>query len=365
MARKKAKRRAGPKNIKRGVPKSVKRRLDVQLKEMDGQRPPLSEQPYDPSEGATQSMLSDWQQCRERAKLYLAGWRAPESKEALEFGSLFHWLLEHAYKMVIAGDIVGWKQAVAAFEGLLAEYMKIYNEKANQWSLGPQTMELLCAQAEGVWPQYCRHWYKDWDLKKTKWLELEGVFDVKWDAPGGQHRLRGMRDGVIRRKDGLWWLETKTKGVWSQDTLERTLGNNFQNLFYILAGELTVAEMGSDETIEGVLYNIVRRPQIKPGKDGDLKAYVERIQADTQERPDFYYNRLELTYPAKRRKQFRADLDAIFSDFKEWWAGKLRHYCDRGSCEGRKWNCQFIDACNKGHLRNYRQDGRLFVELEG
>jgi hypothetical protein len=319
----------------------------------------LADQPYDYSEGTTQSLIGTWLDCRKRAKLTLAGYRSRRPSEPLEWGSMVHYLLEHVYKLTIAGQVSGWKDAIDAFEPLLADYMELWRKQMSESSLAPQEMERLSAMAEGVWPQYCRHWHKDFTT--VKWLELEGVFDEVWEH---EHRLRGMRDGVIERRDGLWWLETKTKGQWSQDTLERTLGINFQNLYYILAGELAAERLGTGKRVRGVLYNIVRRPQIKPGKDGNLKAYVDRLKADTQERPNFYYNRMELTYPESVRKQFRDDLRMILAEFRAWLDGDMPTYMQRFACEGRKFNCPFINACNKRHLRDYLRDGRLFNELE-
>ena len=98
---------------KRVVSKSMKRRLKVQrrAKAEPEMRPCLADQPYDYSEGTTNSMQSDWQDCRHRAKLKLEGYRREKTSEALEFGSLFHSILEHAYGRVITGEIKGWKQA--------------------------------------------------------------------------------------------------------------------------------------------------------------------------------------------------------------------------------------------------------------
>ena len=56
-------------------------------------RPPLAEQPYDYSEGTTNSLQTAWQDCRQQCRFQLDGWAAPQSTESLEFGNLFHYLL--------------------------------------------------------------------------------------------------------------------------------------------------------------------------------------------------------------------------------------------------------------------------------
>ena len=69
------------------------------------QRPPLAEQPYDINEGITQSMLATWTHCRQNARYVLDGWQPRGSTEALEYGTLFHFLLEHLYSATRAGEI--------------------------------------------------------------------------------------------------------------------------------------------------------------------------------------------------------------------------------------------------------------------
>ena len=361
-----AAKRVGPKKKKaKKFPSATEADRVLARTEALEDRPMLKDRPYVYSDGTTQSLLGTWLDCRKRARLYLDGYRMKKTSVPLEWGSMMHFLFEHVYKMTIAGEVASYKDAIEAFEPLLQRYIETWQAHVTESSLAPQEMELLAAMADGVWPQYCKHWADD--FKKVKWMELEGVFDEAWEPEdcSGPHRLRGMRDGVIDRKDGLWWLETKTKGQISEGMLERTLGFNFQNLFYILAGELAAKRIGSKKRVQGVLYNIVRRPQIKPDKKtNDLKAYVERLREDTQTRPNFYYMRMELTYPDSVRKQFRADLSAILQEFRSWLDGGMPTYMQRFACEGRKFNCAYIDACNKRHMRGYLRDGRLFNELE-
>ena len=328
-------------------------------------RPPLKDLPYCYEEGVTNSMLSDWQDCRYRSKLLRAGWRASESTESLEFGSLFHYLLEHGYKAVIAGEIRSWQDAIEAFEPMLAKYLALYETRRNSSSLAPQVMELLAAQAEGVWQQYCRHWHHDFKQAKTHWLELEGTFDEVWNPPSGSgpHRLRGKRDGMREAKTGLILFESKTKGQWDDKTLSLGLAYDRQLHFYQLANALTMARLGMKKRITAALYNVIRRPQIAPGKNGDLKAYVQRISADAEARPDFYFWRADLEFEQPAIDEFARELQHMLIDFRACSRGEIPEYRNRSACLGRKFNCRYIAACAKRHMRNYTQDGRLFPEL--
>lgn len=318
----------------------------------------LAEEPYRIEDGVTQSLLSDWVGCRQRCRYSLDGWRAPSSKEGLEFGSLFHWMLEQAYTLVRSREIRSVRAAIDAFEPLLKRYMGRYEQRRNESSLAPQTMELLAAQAEGVWAGYCMMWKHD--FTKRKWISLESKFDVQFMD---MFRLRGMRDGLFQNGKDLWLLETKTKSRWDPNELAMTLGFDFQNLYYLTATTLELEAAGKPSKIDGVLYNVIRRPQIKPDKDNNLAAYVKRIKEDVQVRPDFYFSRSENTYLQRDQRAFRDELFAKLCEFRQWLEEELPTYKNEQACVGR-WACSYIKACSTGSLRGYTQDGRMFEELE-
>jgi hypothetical protein len=323
-------------------------------------RPLLADQPYDISEGITQSMLATWTHCRQNCHYYLDGWRPEGSTEALEYGTLFHFLLEHVYSAVRAGEITSAKQAIAAFEKLVKRYVKKHKNRIVGTSLDLPKFELMLTQAEGTWPGYCRMWKNDF-TRAVKWRELESVFDVEFHG----FRLRGMMDGLREVKKQLQLLENKTKGRWNQDSLDRKLGFDFQNQYYLLAANLSLATRGVDRTLDTVLYNVIRRPEIKPDKSGSLGKYLKRLREDVASRPNFYFVRREAFYGKKRRAEFEKQLLAKLMGFTRWIAGKELTYRNEEACIGR-YTCKYLECCGAGdgRMRRCKRNGRLFEELE-
>jgi hypothetical protein len=290
-------------------------------------------------------------ECRERAKYVLDGWEAPRSKAALIFGSLFHWLLEMHGNAIMNGD-GGFTED--EFDDLESDWL---DENPPAEADNPQGMEEHLAMARALFGAYADH-YKKEDEKGINWVELESEFDVDFEG----HRLRGKRDGLLRwkkdKKGKLWLLETKTASRIDESTMNEKLGFDFQNLFYTIATEEEVGEK-----IGGILYNVIRKPQIK-NTTGDLQEYYQRMYTDVRKRPEFYFKRFKVNITEKRKKIFRAELELKLSEFFEWAQGEGRHYRNEASCISR-WKCEFLSACNSLSMRGFNQTRELFSELDG
>jgi len=352
--------------------KKKKRRAPAPIKP----RPPtLVEKPYVVADGITQSLLSSFVDCRVQCKFSLLGWRREQTKDSLEYGSLFHFLLETLYECIRTGSITHsddalvdgpwWRKTLKTWRAKMAP---IADAGATQ-----QT-EFCIAQARGVWKGYVRRYPEDFDQKR--WLELEGVFDVTWNG----FRLRGRRDGMMRICKELWLLETKTKAQIAHDAIEGVLAYDFQNLFYITANQAELLAKNEDSRIAGVKYNIIRRPNHKL-KDGEsLPDYSARIAEDVLVRPDHWFVRYEVAYPDSILKRHQQELLWKLRSFKQWWefdqkhraagppdgnigmASLLETYRNEAACQ-KRWYCTYIPMCG-GDKTPYNQDGILFEELE-
>jgi len=173
--------------------------------------------------GVTQSILSLFGDCRFAAELMLQGWGSPSPRRALQFGSLFHALLENWYAASIArrGSDPG---------EIFRATAKAWEKKAAIAGDDPQEIQTDLGMASVMFPGYCKRWEKE-DAKK-KWIAVESLFDYQKFS----YRLRGKMDGAFKAKDGsVWLLETKTTSVISDEQLQLQLAFNFQNLFYLLA----------------------------------------------------------------------------------------------------------------------------------
>ena len=318
-------------------------------------------------DGVTQTLLATYKQCRTQAAKWLAGWEKPGFSEPLTFGNATHAVLEDLYnhyrvnKPPKITGLRGKKRVEPIVEevaGLgkvwLAKWLK--HERANL-SMDPkhaQYLEYIEAVLPHVLPHYVRMWGIDDFYGGRTWLELESKFAVDFHGIP----LRGLRDGVYSKK-GLMLLENKTKGQIDQHTLSDTLSFDFQNLFYITATNLDVARH-----INGVLYNIIRRPQLRLKKNEQYAELLVRIGEDIAARPDHYFVRYPLTYNKTRQKLFVKQLGYAIDEFHEWLCGNLKTFPNEFACVGR-YTCQYLQACAQNSNTGYTKRQVLFPELEG
>ncbi len=299
---------------------------------------------WSPDVGITQSMLASWQQCRRRSSFELAGYQAvpPGPPVALLYGELIHALLEELYRRM-AGGVPD--ESGAPVDEIRARYASEFSSGAAM-----ETIEHWCAVAGAVAQCYEAHYTEDGEWG---WIASEHEFDYRL----GPHRLRGKIDGLFRAKDGsLWILETKTRGQMPAG-LDESLTFDLQNLFYALAVKGTWGEAP-----QGVLHNVVRRPQLKVRKDENLQDLTERIIKDVPDRPEFYFRRFEISLDPDLER-FRRELLWKLQEFMNWRAGALATWRNETGCVGRGF-CRYLRACASGSLAGYRQRDSLHHELE-
>ena len=340
--------------------------------------------------GISQSMLQAWLSCKKKVHLSLEGWQHELPKESLIFGSLYHDILEHHYNSIIQN-----KKPLENIDEFLSEWK---TEILKKETIDAQRLEFFQAMAKQLFSEYIKFWKED---LKRNWIGLETKFDVKFN----DIRLRGMRDGVFRnKKKELWLLETKTKSQFSEDELTKALDFDFQNLYYITATE---AETG--EEVQGVLYNIIRKPQSKareiPVRDNDgfkivldkkskeriylktgkprqqggdnfflktrpetPKEFGERISKDIEDRPEFYFVRYQITYSKRQKQLFKEELTKMLGDFEEWFYSKDRasrsYRGNSQACYGR-FACEFLQMCGSGSSVGYSRNRKHMSELGG
>jgi hypothetical protein len=301
--------------------------------------------------GVTQSMIGDFQQCRQACRNRLDGWETPSSRRALDFGTMWHkadelWRTDCKARSMKPEDAEAWWATFG--ETWMAE----------QIGLGkpPDDVSEDIAMASALWPVYIAKWYAA-DTQRD-WYELERVFDVPWRG----YRLRGKRDAMFRLPHGkgwhYWLYETKTKGQIDEEDIKATLMYDFQNLDYCLAAHI---EQGI--TISGVLYNVIRRPGQKNTRG--LPDLVAKIRKAAEAEPDYFFKRFEVTYPPEVIKDFEDNqLKPRLDEFRAWLDGKMATVRNERACIGR-YNCEFISACSAKSMAGYVRTRQLFSELLG
>jgi len=310
---------------------------------------------YKLSDGVTQSILGNFVQCRELAFKTLNEWEKPGVSRPMEWGNIFHRLDQLWCEEIRRQQLLKRKNIKINTGKIFTDYEAEYRKVALKSGTDMAIVEEDFAMAEPVWDHYTYYWERE--EYKRKWLGLESTFDVQFAG----YRLRGQRDGVfeIHKKASLWLKETKTKGKISVDSILAALGFDFQNLFYI-----TASEVETGRKIKGVLYNIVRRPGLKRGKDS-LTEYCNRIFDHIEADPEHYFKRFEITYSKEVVEDFQQnELPAKLHEFYMWLNGKLPTYKNQRACMGQ-WYCQFLKACGQRNMRGYKQTAKLFRELTG
>jgi hypothetical protein len=324
----------------------------------------LRVKPYNVEDGITFSLQSTFGDCRQRAKLHLEGWRRESSKEALEFGSLMHRLLEQMGKGVIAGTVSNVGHCLDLLEVELEQWYKDRVESGRASAAEIDQTQKIIAKARGVWPAYCEHYAKT-DLKRGTWMELEGVFDVQWRG----FRLRGRRDGMRRKNNVPRLFETKTKSQIAENDIVEGLVFDPQCLYYIVANRVELAQRKSrTKPLTSVDYNIIRSPgEKRTAKDATWDDYAKRIRDAIETKGSaYYFYRFEATYTEKQIAEFEDRLEQKLHEFKDWWEGRGRHYWndgEGGACR-KKWTCEFVPICAGLPTSGFHQEGRLFEELE-
>lgn len=329
---------------------------------------------YDPArDGVTFSLLSTFKNCREKAKNILEGWTSDKTTLAITFGNLCHEMLRRTYTDHRNKAFTGRPspQYIEAQLDELEALWKQENPRADAEDL--EHLELAMLLLHAVLPMYFKHWKSDFDSKK--WERLEAEFRVPIDVNAYINRFgerhfapmayrsfkRGKIDGSYRggAKNRVRLFETKTRARINDDTTGNILPFEMQVNIYL--GALVDVEK---EYPSGVLYNIIRKPQLRVKKNESLKQFADRVAADVKERPDWYFVRLQMDMSKKEIKAGMQDIEGVMADFLAWWNGDAPHYKNSGHCETWFGPCPFLKKCSSGDTTGLYIRKHVFRELE-
>ena len=308
-------------------------------------------------DGVTQSLLAMFLACRQKARFYLQGWNSRFVSNALMYGALGHGMLELAYKDVLGGKLksVPAKAAIVQYSKAVEKEWLRENPKVKGETI--EQLETSLALLEETLPRYFAFWKKD--FKDVKWKGLEKQFDILVDVGGVKIRIRGKKDGRFTLRNELWVLETKTKSMINEQDLVDALSLDLQVNLYLWADWAEYKEMPT-----GVLYNIIRKTAIKPRTNETIPQYARRVGEDMDDRPEFYFVRLEVPILKQDMLAFKAELAGLLGDFKAWCDGKAPHYKNPHSCVTKYGKCEYLAACAQGDFSNLVKRDRVFKELE-
>lgn len=263
--------------------------------------------------GVSQSLLQKFVVCQDRFhKATVLGMRETNRKEAMEFGSLFHKLIELG---AIMQDYSHAKLLMTMTDFTRKRYPS------------PES-ELLSKIAIAQYFKY-REWYAN--KPKYKYIKAEPVFNESYPLPavnfepneeiriripsGIKIPLRGRIDGVIEQHGGMWIEENKTKSRVDLTLLQDTIHANIQVMFYAVCSQLKYGR-----PCNGVIYNVIRKPALRQRVKEPNSEFIKRIEEDIDERPDWYFNRLSYEFQRHQVTRWeREELQPLLMRVYLWW----------------------------------------------
>lgn len=218
--------------------------------------------------GISQSGLNRFLECRRKAQLAVEGWKLKRKSGALRFGSIWHSCLEFCYRLesTAAGTPPTPENIADLRKALTKEY------EANAGLASAEEMEETTSDIEvaiTILQAYIVHYPAD--FKKKQWIGIEEKFELPYKGK----TLLGFLDGTyLLGKTETWLMETKTKGRIMESMVDM-LHFDFQSLYYVHLYFLKHRVFP-----KGILYNIVRKPQLKRSAKEDLDQFCKRLATD-------------------------------------------------------------------------------------
>jgi hypothetical protein len=258
-------------------------------------------------DGVTYSFLDEWLLDREQARLsYVEGWSSSGLAVPLDFGLAFHDCLEWIAK---------GRSPKTIKKKILDPYFERRMQSKNKLRPDEVTkLRELLATVKVLFEEYA-HFYSDTD-KDFQYIFQEESFKVDHPLPSGHTMpLRGRWDAVYKENGKIWLMENKTKGQIDEEGILASLPFDLQTMLYVYCLEKHLGQK-----VEGVLYNVIRRPGLRRKKTEQIEEFVDRIQDDVVKRPEHYFMRWRVEFlPEDITNWVSRSLDPILEQVMQWW----------------------------------------------
>ncbi len=307
--------------------------------------------------GITQSLIRSFRKCKYQTYLgYVRGLAPKKMPKGLLFGQIGHFILEEYYRQMQKDVSQYFPVAFCDFQ--IEKFLLEYHDMVS--SQNPDELEKTLCEVQNLTEGYLNY------IEQTKESDVWEIVEVEkeFKVPYRDTFLRGKIDLILRNKkrDTLWILDHKF--LWSRaDVMQigSLLKYDVQcNLYSYVAIQL-------DLPIKGVLYNIIKKPQLRQKKTEDLKDYGERIYQDTCNRPKEYFYRLTNPIVISELLDWEKDfLQPTIDGIKSW---------EENNFSPRQLNddnlitvygpSTFFNYIVLGQTYDYKQKEKVFPELEG
>lgn len=313
------------------------------------------------NDGVTQSMIATILACPAKAK-----WRyrellaSPPSRGvgALDFGDLFHRALDQLHQRAQAQSIELVDQmADDCINKVKADDLALIRSSVSDLD-AEQDLEIRTGMARAVMHEYVKQYPTDFD--PNFWVAIEEQFQASYQYDQTPIKVLGKYDGVVRAADGkLWLLETKTRAnPYDEVTLDK-LEYDLQVNLYWWSMLQKYGEMPG-----GVLYNIIKRPQLRLKKSETVAEYVGRIRDDIKASPDSYYVRFSHPLDQDAFTKWCTNDLSLMMEVVYNWATTAEPYRNPGSCMTYNRPCSYVKTCAHGLTQHLIKKDRAHSELE-
>lgn len=310
-------------------------------------------------------MLTKYLSCKEKMRLsYMEGLEPTKrSTEAMDFGTYIHECLDLIYTKLRDSDPQDFLANIKTHvSDACGTYYDVKREFMETEGYDLVTLDEHAGIAEALLPEYFEFWREDFFTIKWRFLEEEFCVYVEFKLNGVRYRIpvRGKIDGGFDTPKEFWMFETKTKGRINEDQIMSQLPIDLQVNLYFLAIFLKFGEWPN-----GVVYNLIRKPQLRQGKNETLVEYCKRCRADIFDRPEFYFSRIHVSVTKEEIIQWRDEqLIPMLQDLVLWYEDITPHYRNVKSCTSGFYPCEFLPICGQGNRANFKLRETLFSELK-
>jgi hypothetical protein len=261
----------------------------------------------------TQSEVVTYGKCPRLHKFKYIELLRPRSTDSMRRGTAVHLGVEK-------GDPSVARDYVLSFQD------KVFGREAkDELRMTAAVCEAMVQGALLLWP----NWPKDREVEFDMPL-----INPETGRPSRVHRFAGVIDGLS--DDSV--TELKTTSRLDASYIDR-LDVDFQISWYLEA-----ASRIKQRPIRKMNYAVIRWPSSKQRKKETVEEYIERIQKDYQDRPDFYFHLEPVTRSEEQMKLWRMEAWELH---KRILAVENGAFAPRNteSCVGRYGRCRFLDLC--------------------
>lgn len=207
------------------------------------------------------------------------------------------------------------------------------------------TNELHIATAKGLMTGYHTRW-KDagWETIETEQEFMLPVVNPNSGRISRTFNYAGKFDGTVTDGAKRLLLEHKT----TSDSIEDPTAPYWMRLDIDAQIDLySLANLQMGEPVDGVLYDVIRKPGIRPKKSSGetIPQYQVRLGEDTIARPDFYFGRKVIYRLDEQLLEAAEETWNVATEIREARA-KDRHYRNSNACLAWGRPCEYLPICS-------------------